>query len=123
MKFSLPAQLKGPECKRVMFQAITIRKKLEPVFFDFELDSVSEISIVLRIDGSLGSFGHEGIENFKLSNGVLECDVVISNLVWDSLEEEKITEILKLRVHEAIVSCFEYLNFSIDMSKINNVLG
>ena len=46
--------------------------------------------MVLRIDGPLGSFGHEGIKNFKLSKILLACDVVIRNLVWDSFKKAKI---------------------------------
>ena len=119
MKFSLPAQLKGPECKDVIVQAIALRKVLEPIFADIEIDSVSEIVVILRIDGSLGSFGPEAIENFKLSKGVLECDVVIRNYGWGSLKDAQIFEIIKLKVHEAIVSCFNYLDFNADMGKLN----
>ncbi|MEW6984621.1 hypothetical protein AAD001_18485 [Colwelliaceae bacterium 6471] len=123
MKFSLPAQLKGPECKNVMLQAISIRKKLEPVFFNIEFDSVNEISIILRVDGSLGSFGMEGIENFELTNGICTCDVVIRDLNWVKQQEEQISKILKLKILEAIVYCFKNLNFNTDISKIKKVLS
>ena len=122
MKFSLPGQLKGPECKNVITQSIYIRKKLEMVFLGMKFNLVNEISIILRIDGSLGSFGTEGIENFRLANGICTCDVVIKNLDWGNLTNEKITEILKLRIHSAIVYCFESLNINIDMARVNDAL-
>ena len=92
------------------------------VFLGMKFNLVNEISIILRIDGSLGSFGTEGIENFRLANGICTCDVVIKNLDWGNLTNEKITEILKLRIHSAIVYCFESLNINIDMARVNDAL-
>ena len=79
MEFSLPGQLRGPECKRVMQQAIVLRKNLEPWFGSIESNDIQELCIVLRVDGSLGSFGVEGVENVLIDDGTLACDVVIAD--------------------------------------------
>jgi hypothetical protein len=63
MKFTLPGQLKGPECRVVISQAIKLRKRLEPIFEKLHSGSLENMAIVLRVDGSLGSFGAESVEN------------------------------------------------------------
>ena len=67
MKFTLPGQLKGPECKVVMAVAIKLRKLLEPLFKEVNSKAVKELCIILRVNGSLGSFGISGLENIELS--------------------------------------------------------
>jgi len=105
MIFSLPGQLRGPECKRVMQQAIVLRKKLEPWFASIDGGTVSELGIALRVDGSLGSFGPEGIESIVTEGGKIECDVVVANHGWADLSDEEIAVILRERVLEAIGTC------------------
>jgi hypothetical protein len=53
MEFSLPGQLRGPECKPVMPAAIELRRLLEPWFRDLRTDRVAKLTVVLRVDGSL----------------------------------------------------------------------
>ena len=105
MKFSLPGQLRGPECNRVMKQAIALGKKVEPWFYSIESNEVLELGIVLRVDGSLGSFGPEGIENIVLDNHKMECDVVIADRGWAKLDDGEIAAILREHVKEAILIC------------------
>ena len=105
MLFSLPGQLRGPESKRVMQQAIALRKRLEPWFATVDGGAISELGVALRVDGSLGSFGPEGIENIVTKGGKIECDVVIANHGWADLTDEEIALILRARVLEAIGTC------------------
>ena len=122
MKFSLPGQLKGPECRRVVAQAVTLRRQLEPIFNEIQSDAVRELAIILRVDGSLGSFGSEAIENIGFSAKTLTCDVVIRDFGWNDIDDAEIAELLKSRVHQAIIGCFRYMDIKTDMSRINEVL-
>ena len=89
-----------------MQQAIALRKKLEPWFSSVEGGNISELGIALRVDGSLGSFGPEGIDNIVTDGGKIECDVVVANHGWADLSDEEIALILRERVLEAIGACF-----------------
>ena len=114
MKFSLPGQLKGPECKRVIQQAIALRKRLEPWFESIDGGEVTELAIVLRVDGSLGSFGPEGVENIAVEGGSIECDVVVADQEWADRQDEKIASILRTRVLEAVGACLTTAGVSYD---------
>ena len=114
MKFSLPGQLSGPECKRVIQQAIALRKKLEPWFATVDGGTVSELGIALRVDGSLGSFGPEGIENIATEDGKIECDVVVADHGWADLSDDEIAVILRGRVLEAISTCLTRAGITFD---------
>ena len=104
MQFSLPGQLRGPECTRVMQQAIALRKQLESWFEALANDDFDELAIILRVDGSLGSFGPEGVENITIADGAIDCEVVIADQDWANLTEEEIALILKDRVLGAVDS-------------------
>lgn len=123
MKFSLPGQLKGPECRRVVTQAVALRKRLEPWFAAIENCNVSELGIAIRVDGSLGSFGPEGVENITLRGGRVECDVVIADKGWADLDDNEISSILRERVIDGIVVCFERIEISIDQDSLSAAIG
>ena len=114
MRFSLPGQFRGPECDRVGQQAVVLRKKLEPRFADIDGGSIVELGVALRVDGSLGSFGPEGVENIAVKDGKIECDVVIPDQGWADLGDEEIATILKYRVLEAVDTCFAAVGVSYD---------
>ena len=105
MQFSLPGQLRGPECNPVMQQAIALRKRLEPWFETIDSGQFTELGIALRVDGSLGSFGAEGIENIAVGDSRIECDGVVADKGWSSLSDEEIASILQARVFNAIDVC------------------
>ncbi|MGI9425178.1 MAG: hypothetical protein ACR2PA_18425, partial [Hyphomicrobiaceae bacterium] len=109
-----PGQLRGPECKRVMQQAIVLRKKLEPWFGSIDSNDIQELCIILRVDGSLGSFGEEGVESVLIDDGTLECDVVIADRGWSELDDAEIAAVLREHVFEAISICFERCGISFD---------
>ena len=127
MLIQLPAQLKGPECRVVMSCAIELRKALEPIFLGLIIadainNKVESIVIILRVDGSLGSFGPEAIEKTALSKGCLQCEVIIKDFDWGNLHTQEITNILKFNVRKAIKYCFEHINIDINMDIFNSVL-
>ena len=107
MNFSLPGQFRGPECKCVIPSAVALRKKLEPWFADIDGGNFKELIIVLRVDGSLGSFGPEGVENVKAKDGMIECDLIIPEQDW-----KEITAILRSQVLKAINTCFTTIGVS-----------
>ena len=106
-----------------MQQAILLRKKLEPWFGAIESEEIHELGIVLRVDGSLGSFGAEGVENVLIDNGKLECDVVIADKGWSELDDGEIAAVLRERVFEAISICFERCGIMFDPDELNTTVG
>ena len=122
MKFTLPGQLKGPECGAVMRAAIKIRKVIEPLFYEIDAKNIDEVSIILRVDGSLGSFGASGVENIEVSNNILSCDLVIKDHNWASIKEHEITQILKPLIINAIIQCLSFSKITINEKLFENAL-
>ncbi len=106
MILSLTGQLKGPECRRVITQAVALRRLLEPFFHARSNDHVEKVTITLRVGGSLGSFGPEGVENIQLDGNELVCDLVVADMGWDGLSERQIMGILRQRISGAIEELF-----------------
>jgi hypothetical protein len=123
MKFSLPGQLKGPECRRVITEAVALRQSLEPWFESQPSDQVKKLTVVLRVNGSLGSFGPAGVENIELAEGDLSCDLVVADPGWDGLGEGQIRELLGLRVLEAIDACFLAQKVAYHKDELAKLLG
>ena len=105
MKLELPGQFKGPECRRLIPSLRLLRSRLEPWFESLQSDGISKIAIVLRADGSLGSFGPSGIENVDASENVVSCDLVVADHGWGELADERIFDILSEPVLDAIAEC------------------
>jgi hypothetical protein len=97
-----------------MQQAIVLRKKLEPWFASVEADNLAELGIALRIDGSLGSFGPEGVENVVFENGKIECDIVVADQGWAEMSDDDILSVLQQRVLEAVDTCLSTVRIPYD---------
>lgn len=115
MIFSLLGQLKGPECRRVITQAVALRRLLEPFFHAKSNDQVKKVTITLRVGGSLGSFGPEGVENIQLDGKELVCDLVVADMGWDGLNERQIIGILRQRISGAIEKLFKSTFIDLDI--------
>jgi hypothetical protein len=107
VNLELPGQMRGPECHRVMRQAIALRKEMEPWFGALPQGSISKLVVILRIDGSLGTFGPSGVENVKRDGTEIQCDLVISDPGWGQLSEGEIRELLLREVSCAIDACLD----------------
>ena len=95
-------------------QAIALRNKLEPWFATLDAADIEELAVILRVDGSLGSFGPEGVENIAIEGGAIQCDVVIADQGWENLADHEISKIIKERVLLAISSCLTSAGISYD---------
>ena len=84
-----------------MTQAIALHRKLEPWFADLSNRFIN-LSIVLRVDGSIDSFGRPGVESIHDDSGTIVCDLVIEDLGWDDLSDTGIYRILVDRVLDAV---------------------
>ena len=123
MRFTLPGQLRGPECREVMKQATALRKTLEPLLENCTSENITDLAIVLRVDGSLGSFGSEGVENIELNEGKICCDLVIRDHGWKDRGPSEIRDILKKGVLDAVTECFAEIKEETDLSEIRRVLS
>ena len=81
MQFELPGQLKGPECRRVITQAVALRRRLVPTFDAAGNSVANKLTIVLRVNGSHGTFGQSGVENIHVESKNISCDLVIKDFV------------------------------------------
>ena len=86
-----------------MKPTIRLRKELEEKFCELGDDTLKEISSILRVEGELGSFGKEGIENVKIRRKEAECDLVIPAQNWNDMSEEEIYSFIKPRVFESLI--------------------
>ena len=122
MEFELLGQLRGPECKRVMKQSIVIRRLLERWFGSIANDCIQKLCIVIRVNGSLGSFGMPGIENIHVDKGVLSCDLVIADHNWDALSDEQIAGVLRQQIAPAIKACLRTQEVAYSVGELTNAM-
>jgi len=122
MEIELPGQLRGPECKVMMREIIAARRSLEPWFASLCSDSISKLTIILRVDGSLGSFGPPGVENTKFRNGEIECDLVIEDHGWESLSTEQLSAIVRKQIVGAIHHCLATFDVKHDPNQLEEAI-
>ncbi len=123
MKFALPGQLKGTECRAVIKQAIALRGLLEPWFASVSDERFDSFVIVLRVDGSLGSFGEAGTENVGIEGRVLQSDLIIKDHSWGNLSDEQIGKILRDEILLTVEQCFEEYHVAYDRSMLRTIIG
>ncbi len=123
MKFALPGQLKGSECRAVIKHAIALRSLLEPWFASVSDERVDSFVIVLRFDGSLGSFGVAGTENVVIVGRVLQCDLVINDHSWGNLSNDQIGKILQDEVLLCVEQCFDKYHVAYDRNTLRTMIG
>lgn len=105
MNLEISGQMRGPECHRVMQQAIVLRKQVKHWFELLPETDIAKVVIILRVDGSLGSFGLSGVENVERSGAEVSCDLVIGDAGWSDLSDAEIQSILLREVSVAIEAC------------------
>ena len=79
---------------------------------------MQELSVILRIDGSLGSFGPSGIENIANKSGCVECDLVIEDLDWGALSDLEIYGIIRVRVIDAVCDVLQRFNVELPRGEL-----
>ena len=69
--------------------------------------AVDEYAIVLRVDGSLDTFGAEGLARLRFAKArrYITIDVQIPEAVWRPLDRGQIKEYLAHRIRDAIEGC------------------
>ena len=122
MDFSLPGQMGGPECKRIMPRAILLRKAIENWFARLESDVVDSFTVILRIDGSIHKFGVPGVDSITLRDRALECELIIADPGWDDQSDAEIDNILRDGVGEAIHACFKQHNIQFKPAELADLL-
>lgn len=123
MKFELPGQLRGPECRKVIHEAVALRRLLEPWFLGLDSASAEKLSIVLRIDGSLGSFGPSGVENVECTHKHICCDLVIADHDWNSLNSASIRHVLCTYLLTTIEVCLARFEIEYDSNSLIALLS
>lgn len=119
MKFKMPGQLRGPECRAVMKAAIAIRKELEPTLATIHCADAEFLNIVLRVAGSLGDFGPEGVSTLTLDDKALDCELQIADHNWGEKTHDEIRTILSALLLSAFEACFRRVGIA--ESQLSNV--
>jgi hypothetical protein len=86
----------------VAAHAVELHRVLEPWFRALPNEPVARLTIALRVDGSLGSFGPPGVENIDLDGRALSCDLVVPDPRWETLGDREIREFLRRQIVCAI---------------------
>jgi hypothetical protein len=123
MDLALPGQLRGSECRRVVTQAVELRRILEPWFRALPNEPVARLTVVLRVDGSLGSFGPPGVENINLDGEALSCDLVVPDPGWETLSNREIREILREQIVNAIDVCLRHAGVLYEREELETLVG
>lgn len=117
ISFALPGQLNGPECGQVMKEAIAIRKELEPRIGSLVHAEIENLTIILRVSGTLGGFGSpEGVESISRKGSEIECELIVKDHGWKSRDATEIRAILRPLVIEAVKASFEKYGVSHSIS-------
>ena len=104
MELEIPGQLKGPECRRVITQAVELRRELEAALRDVDGGPCTKLSLLLRVGGSLGSFG-ETIHDPTLKRGLAICEIEIPDADWAQRSDAEIRDVVAKRLLEGLEKC------------------
>ncbi len=117
MKLEIPGQFKGAECRAIPKVAIAIREALTPIFLQVQSETISKVSLILRVGGSLGEFAPESKDGkLRRKKDALSCEVVIQNHNWQEQSEAQIRIILSSHLKPVVAECCRYLNLSPELS-------
>ena len=120
MKLEIPGQCKGRDAGLTMKSLVQIRKEFESLFDTMSTTTLKEITVILRVDGELGSFGEAGIENVVIKNKKAECDLVISAQNWNEMSENQIYTLLKPRIIDSLITLLTHAKIEIPNWLIKN---
>jgi len=97
----------GPETKVVCQAKVPLAHALERTVTSTYSPAVSEYALVLRVSGSIQTYGAEGLANLRLykSRQVITVDIQIPEHAWKSLSASKLREYIAHQVFSAVEAC------------------
>lgn len=97
----------GPETRVVCHAKVPLAQALERTVTSTYSSAVSEYALVLRVGGSIQSYGEEGLANLRLykSRRVITVDIQIPELTWKPLSAGELREYIARQVLSAIETC------------------
>ena len=107
MRFELPGQFRGPECEALLPVCRRIKTELQPSFDALGTQDLLAISPILRVGGSLGTFGEDSIEQVQIRLKEAQCDVVIAARDWTKMSSDDLYDLIRRRVVAASVTMLE----------------
>jgi hypothetical protein len=86
-------------------------------------DAIDEYGLVLRVDGSIDTFGEEGISSIRFAKKqrYITLDIQIPESVWRPLEDAQLRRYLGTQVAAAIRTCVARLKkdgFDVDDARL-----
>ena len=101
----------GPETRVVCQAKVPLAQALERTVTSSHSQAVSQYALVLRVDGSLQSYGEEGLARLRLykSRGFVTVDIQIPEQAWKPLSAQELREYIARQVLYAVEACVSRL--------------
>ena len=118
----------GPETVSVGRSKVHLYHALSKHVTSTHCGAIDEYGLVLRVDGSIQTFGAEGISRLRLAKKqrYITLDIQIPQLVWQPLEDAELRRYLGTQVDSAISACVARLKkdgFDVDDAKLMQEVG
>ena len=123
---SIGAQGGGPETEGVCKAKIPLYHALTKHVTSTHCDAIDEYSLIIRVDGSLQTFGEEGFTRLRIAktSRYITLDIQIPMNVWQTMSECQLKHYLWSQVKAAISKCVIRLQedkHHVDEMKLNQL--
>lgn len=97
----------GPEATEVGQLKVPLYKALETHVKSTHCSAIDQYAIVLRVDGSLATFGDEGLARLRFAKAqrYISIDVQITETAWRSRDAQQLKIYIANQVKAAIKAC------------------
>lgn len=94
----------GPETRVVCHAKVPLAQALERTVTSSYSQPVSEYALVLRVSGSLQSYGEEGLAKLRLykSRRLITVDIQVPECAWKPLSARELQEYISRQVLNAV---------------------
>jgi hypothetical protein len=109
---SLGCEAGGPEAAGVCRLKVPLYQALERHVTSSHCTTIDRYALVLRIDGSLASYGEEGIARLRLqaARRCITADIQVPQAKWQSLAQTELRAYLAQQVQAALGACVSRLS-------------
>ncbi|MBL8519260.1 MAG: hypothetical protein JNK75_01190 [Betaproteobacteria bacterium] len=108
---SLGCEAGGPEAAAVCKLKVALGKALAKHVTSPHCAAIDRYALVLRVDGSLASYGAEGIARLRLqaAQRYITADIQVPQATWQPLAQAELKAYLAQQVQSALSACISRL--------------
>src|SRR5688572_17233757 len=104
MQLEIPGQFGGPECRRLVTEAVALRRLLEPALASVPTPP-AKLVLILRVSGTVRDFGGDGALEPVVDDDAIVCELEIKARAWAELPPEELRAILIPYLFEGVSRC------------------